>query len=471
MTQGKAMRILAVALLALVAVVFRPDAVAQAQGNGAPDPAASWYHPGDSGFIENLGQWNDEALFEMDGSLNVWLRQDGLVYQSADYSAFMPTGQEAQPVTTEAPAVAPPDEPEVNYHAVRANFVGGEPSSVAGLNQLPGYYNWLVGDVDVTHAHKFQTVKYADVYPGISFYVLGPGSPTNTGPDALANSAAKTLYEVAPGANPSDIVVAYEGADSLTLDGSGNLVIGTSLGDITEMNPTAYQMIDGKRYNVAVSFSLSGNEVHFSVGDYDASATLVIDPLVLFAGFGGGTSTDGIAEMHEDATGRVLHGYHDFHGLPDLPGRVQLLVLRGFRSVRDEVRSRQRHVVVVHEGRWLAVRLRRKLRPGHQRRARHPEYRLLRHQLRLPVRVSPRLAELLRRGPVPVVRRRHHAGFRGPGRGLVHRLRRRCRHRSERGRVRHRYDVLSELVQLPVWSRRLPDGRLLLRAVHHASQW
>jgi hypothetical protein len=48
----------------------------------------------------------------------------------------------------------------------------------------------------------------------------------------------------------SDIRLAYEGADSLALDATGALMIGTNMGILRDSAPVAYQEIDGVRVPV-----------------------------------------------------------------------------------------------------------------------------------------------------------------------------------------------------------------------------
>ena len=72
---------------------------------------------------------------------------------------------------------------------------------------------------------------------------------------------------VAPGTDPGVIQLAFEGAESMTLDAQGNLVLHTAGGDVLEHAPVVYQETGGVRQAVAGQFVLEGDgQVGFAVG-------------------------------------------------------------------------------------------------------------------------------------------------------------------------------------------------------------
>src|SRR5439155_14653642 len=91
--------------------------------------------------------------------------------------------------------------------------------------------------------------------------------------------------------DPGVIRLSFDGADSLSLDADGNLVLATPLGDVVQQAPLVYQTVDGSREPVSGKFVLLGHdEVGFQLGAYDASLPLTIDPALgystRFPGFG-----------------------------------------------------------------------------------------------------------------------------------------------------------------------------------------
>jgi hypothetical protein len=95
------------------------------------------------------------------------------------------------------------------------------------------------------------------------------------------------VFTVHPGGAVARIRVRVAGAHALSVDGEGALVARTGLGAVTFTAPVAYQERDGVRRPVAVAYRHQGFEYGFSVGAYDPSLPLVIDPLLQSTYLGG----------------------------------------------------------------------------------------------------------------------------------------------------------------------------------------
>src|SRR4029453_7190555 len=96
---------------------------------------------------------------------------------------------------------------------------------------------------------------------------------------------------LAPGADPNDIRLAWQGGSGLALARSGALQIKTSDGLVTDAPPRSYQRVGGRKVPVQSAFALDRGSAHsfgFSLGRYDRSAPLVIDPSLAFSTYPGG---------------------------------------------------------------------------------------------------------------------------------------------------------------------------------------
>jgi hypothetical protein len=121
-------------------------------------------------------------------------------------------------------------------------------------------------------------VLFASVYDGIDLTYYG-----HTG-------QLEFDWTVNPGADPSAIAMRFDGVESMRVDDAGNLHLATAAGDLIERAPIAYQMIGGQREDVSASFVLRADgTVGFVVGAHDASVALVIDPVLEFATYLGGS--------------------------------------------------------------------------------------------------------------------------------------------------------------------------------------
>ena len=144
-------------------------------------------------------------------------------------------------------------------------------------------------------------VRYSGVYPGIDLVYYG-----NSG-------RLEYDFVVAPGASTKPIHLRFEGAKTLRLDRDGNLAVGSRGGQIGFEKPTIYQVREGKREAVRGSFKLERNrEIGFTVDAYDHSRPLVIDPILSYATYLGGSGSPGDygAAVVVDGTGSAyVAGY------------------------------------------------------------------------------------------------------------------------------------------------------------------
>ncbi len=181
--------------------------------------------------------------------------------------------------------------------ALALNLVGANPNaSVVGLDKLAGVSNYFIGN-DPSQWHtdiaNYSKVEYQNVYAGINLVYYGSSLPSPSGRGAGGEGQLEYDYQLAPGADPSQIRFAVQGADSIALDAQGNLVLHTAVGDVLEHAPVIYQQIAGVQKPVSGRFVLLGNnEVGFRVSTHDASKPLVIDPVLSYSTYLGGNDLD-----------------------------------------------------------------------------------------------------------------------------------------------------------------------------------
>ncbi len=106
----------------------------------------------------------------------------------------------------------------------------------------------------------------------------------------------------------------------------GHLVIQTSVGDITEQSPYAYQVIDGKEVQIPCHFNLKNNQLSFDFPEgYDHSLNLVIDPILTFSTFTGSAADNFGCTATNDLDGNMYVGGTSFGvGYPTTTGAFQI---------------------------------------------------------------------------------------------------------------------------------------------------
>src|SRR5271154_261448 len=166
---------------------------------------------------------------------------------------------------------------------VRMQFLGGRRSAGLAEGLLPGKVNYIIGndpkkwDVGLP---TFERVRYHDLYPGVDVVYYGN------------QQHLEFDLAVRPGAKPESIRLKFEGAEKVTVDGSGSIVLTRSGGDLRLNPPVVYQEVAGKRQKVNGSYRMLANdEVAFAVGAFDHTRNLVIDPTIAYSTFVGGGSS------------------------------------------------------------------------------------------------------------------------------------------------------------------------------------
>jgi fibronectin type 3 domain-containing protein len=156
--------------------------------------------------------------------------------------------------------------------------------NVTGVDPLPGRSNYLIGndrDQWKTDIANYAKVRYDEVYPGIDLVYYG--------------NQRQLEYDfiVAPGADPKQVRLAFGGAKRLKLDKSGDLVLQLKDGEVRLQKPFTYQDVGGRRREVASRYLLDGkNRVRFALAKYDARKPLVIDPVLRYSTYIGGSDGD-----------------------------------------------------------------------------------------------------------------------------------------------------------------------------------
>lgn len=181
---------------------------------------------------------------------------------------------------------------------LRLQLIGAQaPTDVAGLDRLPGISNYLLGNDPSqwrTNVPNYAKVQYRNVYPGIDLVYYG------------GQQQLEYDFTVTPGVDPGVIQLAFAGAQGVTLNERGELVLRTSGGDVVEHAPVIYQEIGGVRQPIEGHYVLEdGGRVGFAVGAYDNERALVIDPVLSYSTYLGGTKSNVCQAIAVDRAGNA----------------------------------------------------------------------------------------------------------------------------------------------------------------------
>jgi hypothetical protein len=186
---------------------------------------------------------------------------------------------------------------------LRMKLVGANPApKVLGREELPSKVNYFVGHDPQQWRRNVPTyaqVKYQKVYPGVDLVYYG------------TQQQLEYDFVLAPGADPKAIRLAFAGADKVEVDATGDLVLHVTFGQVHQRKPRIYQEVVGAsgervRQEIPGGYVLTGEQqVGFQVAAYDAKRPLIIDPVLVYSTYLGGSSIDQRSGIALDAEGNA----------------------------------------------------------------------------------------------------------------------------------------------------------------------
>jgi hypothetical protein len=210
--------------------------------------------------------------------------------RGAGYSLFL---DETSAVLTMQTARSAPNQQYVRMKLVGANSA----AATAGTNPLPGKSNYIFGN-DPQRWHtsipQFAGVRYQSVYPGIDLVFYGK------------EGRLEYDFKVAPGADPSQAELQFDGATKLQISGGDLILTGEDEGGLRLHAPHIYQRDGDRKTPVAGRFVLrAANRVAFEIGSYDRSRELIIDPVLDFSTYFGGSGTETYPSVAVNGNGNI----------------------------------------------------------------------------------------------------------------------------------------------------------------------
>jgi hypothetical protein len=229
-------------------------------------------------FEANQGQTDQRVKFLSRGSgYNLFLTQSEVVLSLADPAH----DSSPKPNSASSPEKAGPE----RLTALALRFAGAKKSPfVLGGELAQAKSNYFLGNDPAQWRRgvpNYAKVEYRDLYPGV---------------DAVFHGESRQLefdFNVASGADPAVIGLEVHGARRIRVNRAGNVVLRTDdRREIVLGRPKVYQEISGQRRAVAAKFVVRNrNRIGFSLGSYDHSQPLIIDPTLVYSTFVGPTQS------------------------------------------------------------------------------------------------------------------------------------------------------------------------------------
>jgi hypothetical protein len=182
--------------------------------------------------------------------------------------------------------------------AARMQFIGANVAAkISAQSELPGKINRFVGNDPAlwqVGSPTFAKVNVENVYSGINVVFYG--------------SQQKLEYDfnLAAGVNPEIIAIRFDGAEKISLDPQGALVVKLDGGEMLQHPPVAYQVAGDSRHAVPAGYKIvDAHTVTFALGNFDRNLPLVIDPVLSYSTYFGGKASDLARAVAVDTNGFI----------------------------------------------------------------------------------------------------------------------------------------------------------------------
>jgi len=248
------------------------------------------------------------------------------------FAGLIPNPQSLIPAGSESRVASPdPLATEARHSAatLRLRLVGANPNAlVTGLDELPGKSNYFLGNDPKkwrTNVANYAKVKHANVYPGVDLLYYGK------------QGRLEYDFVVAPGADPKIIKFDIEGAEKMEVNAQGDLLLRVDGGEVALHKPLVYQSspnpesrapnpgsstdsgprttgnlqssIDNRQFLNGRYILTAKNQVAFEVPAYDRTRPLVIDPVLSYSTYLGGSADEGFLESQGIAADAAGNAY------------------------------------------------------------------------------------------------------------------------------------------------------------------
>ncbi len=244
-------------------------------------------------FTANAGQWDSRVGFQAKaGAAVAWFTTEGIDYQFyRDQSAKKSNRVEGKAVR---------EQKKIETMLIGAKFVNANPAPEISGEGLTEYRcNYFLGNDATkwrTDVPNYESIVYRSLYSDIDLKVQS------------ASGKLECDFIVQPGGDLAQVEVEYKGIRGLAIDSAGCLQVKTRWGTVTEHAPVVYQEVMGERQLLRASYEIRGkNRYGFKLhDDYDRAIALVVDPVVSFSTYLGGSGIDYHNDMSVNGAGEVI---------------------------------------------------------------------------------------------------------------------------------------------------------------------
>jgi len=231
-------------------------------------------------FKQNKGQWENNILYKAEIKNGaIFFEKNIITFNLFDTRDILRIKGDHHKLENYKPTI----DYTLHFHAFKMKFENANvQSSSGGSEAIKEYFNYFIGNDKSKWASKvqaFRQIDYTNLYNGIGLQI------------SSKENSLKYVYEVEKGIDASQLKINFEGTNGIAIDETGNLKIKTAVGDVMDLKPYAYQIINGKETEVPCEFMQNGNSLSYNFPKgYDNKQKLFIDPTLIFSTYSGSTA-------------------------------------------------------------------------------------------------------------------------------------------------------------------------------------
>ncbi len=142
---------------------------------------------------------------------------------------------------------------------------------------------------------SYGRVRYESVLPGVDVEYYG-----------TEGRELEYDFVLSPGVEIGSVIAEFQGVSRIALaaDGGAHLTLADG-SELVKRAPVAYQLRAGQRVPVRVRYELRAGGLGFRVAAYDRHLPLIIDPVLTYGSYFGGSSFDEAQGIAADAAGNT----------------------------------------------------------------------------------------------------------------------------------------------------------------------
>jgi gliding motility-associated-like protein len=233
-------------------------------------------------FIENKGQWDKSVKFKGEVSGGAFfIRSGGFTVLQHNQQDLINVYRTMHGQGPNGMAVSGKEKMLLRSHAYNVDFMGADPGmEIIPDKAIPTYDNYFIGNDPskwASNCRIYQGITLKNIYPDVDVRYY------------TDNGFLKYDIIARPGADITKIALKYNGVNKLEVKNK-ELLVATSIGELRESSPYTYQSDGKEKKEITCKYVVKDNVVRFDVKNYDPTATLVIDPTLIFCSFSGSTA-------------------------------------------------------------------------------------------------------------------------------------------------------------------------------------